>query len=454
MPVAGAGMTEPGAAANSEPAPVLVWDFATRLFHWGLVAAVLTAWFTGGSGHISHEISGCVVAGLIVFRLIWGLTGTRYARFTDFVKSPRTVWRYAGDIARNRASRHLGHNPAGGSMILALLGVLGVIVVSGSLILTNAYFGVSWVETLHGVSAYGLMLLIPLHVLGVVIASRHHRENLARAMFSGWKAADAGATQKGGMDDRFRDELLTRIRGNEGTMLLFALVMGGLAYGWVLTSGRISKPAAELGMQTEASLLDSRGADLSGADPKGRAAISLMIARTRTAQDQIGQLQREVERMKGVMGRQEAEILRLASLIHGAAAAPNLAAASSGRSSGCDALPADRPAATVLQFARNGIDLDSSHQDRLDSLMELAGKCANARIEITGYSDTTGPAAVNLRLSKKRAEAAASYLTERGLELPRLKVSARGSEQSAASNNSREGRASNRRVEIVLNLVR
>jgi cytochrome b len=269
MPVAGAGMTEPGAAANSEPAPVLVWDFATRLFHWGLVAAVLTAWFTGGSGHISHEISGCVVAGLIVFRLIWGLTGTRYARFTDFVKSPRTVWRYAGDIARNRASRHLGHNPAGGSMILALLGVLGVIVVSGSLILTNAYFGVSWVETLHGVSAYGLMLLIPLHVLGVVIASRHHRENLARAMFSGWKAADAGATQKGGMDERFRDELLTRIRGNEGTMLLFALVMGGLAYGWVLTSGGFQSRPLNLACRPRPANLTLAGPIPRGGPPKG-----------------------------------------------------------------------------------------------------------------------------------------------------------------------------------------
>lgn len=192
---------------------VRVWDKAVRIFHWSLVAAFAVAWLSSEELDEVHEIAGYVVAGLIVFRLIWGLIGGRYARFAQFVRGPATTLAYVRDMVRGRERRYLGHNPAGAAMIVALLVTLSGTALTGWLmaeparmamlpdvpqIVTPAYAdddGADEAEGLlkeaHKVFANLMLLLVALHIGGVVLASVRHRENLARAMVTGDKRAPA-----------------------------------------------------------------------------------------------------------------------------------------------------------------------------------------------------------------------------------------------------------------------
>ncbi|WP_159593823.1 cytochrome b/b6 domain-containing protein [Chelativorans xinjiangense] len=182
-----AGGIEPPATAGSSGRTVRVWDPLVRLFHWSLVAAFVIAWTTGDELERLHETVGYVILGLLAFRLAWGLVGTRYARFGDFIYRPSTVVRFLVDTVRFRAKRYLGHNPAGGAMIIALLIVLAAATGTGTIMTTDAYWGVEWVEEAHEVTANLAVVLVGLHLAGVFIASIEHRENLVRAMITGRK---------------------------------------------------------------------------------------------------------------------------------------------------------------------------------------------------------------------------------------------------------------------------
>ena len=178
-----------------------VWDPLVRTFHWTLVTAYALAWATGDDWMNLHEIAGYTVGGLLLFRLFWGLVGTRHARFGDFVRPPREVLRYLRDVALFRAPRYVGHNPAGGAMVLALLVTLLLTVITGVLALGGEEFrgpavglattlgdaGAGFLEEAHEVLANLTLLLVFAHVGGVLIASFQHHENLVRAMFTGRK---------------------------------------------------------------------------------------------------------------------------------------------------------------------------------------------------------------------------------------------------------------------------
>ncbi|MFC2967120.1 cytochrome b/b6 domain-containing protein [Acidimangrovimonas pyrenivorans] len=202
---------------------VRVWDPMIRLFHWGLVAAFATAWLTSEGNEALHQTAGYVVAGLIAFRLVWGLVGGRYARFTQFLRGPGATLGYLGAMLKGRETRYLGHNPAGAAMIVALLLALSGTAYTGWLmaepariaalptlpaIVSPAFadsdegeegaeygagaeggIGGEAVEDLHEVLANLTLLLVALHVGGVVLASLRHRENLARSMVTGRKRA-------------------------------------------------------------------------------------------------------------------------------------------------------------------------------------------------------------------------------------------------------------------------
>lgn len=167
--------------------PIRVWDPLVRIFHWSLVAAFVLAWLTGDEWDDVHEVAGYVIAALIGFRLIWGLVGSRHARFPDFVRGPRAVARYCQDIAYGREARFIGHNPAGGAMIVMLLVTLAGACLTGWMYTTDLFWGVEWVEETHEWLANALLVLVALHVAGVVLASRRHHENLARTMVTGLK---------------------------------------------------------------------------------------------------------------------------------------------------------------------------------------------------------------------------------------------------------------------------
>ncbi len=171
------------------PASVKVWDPLVRLIHWGLAATVIFALMSDESRSL-HKLAGYIAAGLVGLRILWGFVGSPHARFGDFVHSPATVLAYLKDVALRRPRRYLGHNPAGGVMILALLGLVLVASFSGWLSQTDRFFGVFWVEAIHAGSANLLIGLVVLHVVGVVISSLLHGENLIRAMLTGHKPAE------------------------------------------------------------------------------------------------------------------------------------------------------------------------------------------------------------------------------------------------------------------------
>ena len=165
---------------------VPVWDVFVRLFHWSLVAAM--AWeFIGRSGNDLHEIVGYFILGLVGLRIIWGFIGTRYARFASFVVSPRNAIGYLLSVVTGHPARHLGHNPAGGAMVILLLAFITATAVSGWAMTTDALWGSEWIEELHEGLANITMVMIFVHVAGVILASLQHRENLVRAMVTGRK---------------------------------------------------------------------------------------------------------------------------------------------------------------------------------------------------------------------------------------------------------------------------
>jgi len=180
---------------------VRVWDPLVRIFHWTLAGGFATAFIVEDDLLGVHVWAGYLVLALIALRLVWGLIGTRHARFNDFVRKPSEILAYVRDALRLRAPRYLGHNPAGGAMVVALmiaivltglsgLAVYGAEELSGPLAPLMSSLPASWghfFEEVHEVMANLTLVLIVAHVAGVIFSSLSHRENLIGGMITGWK---------------------------------------------------------------------------------------------------------------------------------------------------------------------------------------------------------------------------------------------------------------------------
>lgn len=166
-----------------------VWDPFVRLFHWSLVLSFAVAWFTAHSAEAVHYWAGYAAAALITMRLLWGLLGTHYARFSQFVRRPRDIVAYLRAIVTGSEGRYIGHNPAGGAMVVVLILAMGGTALTGWLTTTDAFWGIDWMQELHDLAAHGLLLLVGVHVAGVILASFRHHENLVLSMISGRKRA-------------------------------------------------------------------------------------------------------------------------------------------------------------------------------------------------------------------------------------------------------------------------
>ena len=171
---------------------MLVWDAPVRVFHWLLVLCFAGAWMTADSERLrlAHITLGYTMAALVGFRVIWGLVGTRYARFAGFVRGPRAAWAYLRSMAGTRPQHHIGHNPAGALAIMALLAL--VLATSALGWAVEADIGGDWLSELHEGAASLTLAIVALHVLGVAIGSLIHRENLVRSMIDGRKRAKQG----------------------------------------------------------------------------------------------------------------------------------------------------------------------------------------------------------------------------------------------------------------------
>jgi len=168
---------------------VKVWDPFVRLFHWSLVVSFAIAWLTAEQWDDLHEWAGYAAAALIGFRLVWGLVGPRYARFTQFIRTPRKTWDYVRASIRGNEARYLGHNPAGAMMIVGLIVAMAGTALTGWMYTLDAFWGVEWVEETHELLANLMLIMVGVHVAGVILASLRHKENLVRAMINGRKRA-------------------------------------------------------------------------------------------------------------------------------------------------------------------------------------------------------------------------------------------------------------------------
>ncbi len=237
---------------RSSPVPSLaVWDLPTRLYHWlqaVLVAAALAIGFLAPEWWMGvHVWLGYGVAGLIVFRLIWGVFGSQFSLFASFIHPPRQIWNHIRGLIEGRPPHAMGHNPLGALMVFAMIAVMAGIGVSGLLALGGVenqgplagFLGFSAgdiARKAHSILAMALLAMIGLHVLGVIVDSWLGRESLVRAMIIGRKRVPAGALLLNPRPARRRAATLAAICA--GTAILIASSLAGM----VPASGLIAMP--------------------------------------------------------------------------------------------------------------------------------------------------------------------------------------------------------------------
>ena len=165
----------------------MVWDRLVRFCHWALVAAFVVAYFSHGGYLAVHRVSGYAIAALVAVRVLWGFVGPPHARFADFVVGPRRLAAYVGQLLRRREPRHVGHNPAGGAMVVVLLVLLAALSVTGFVLDTPRFRDDRGFKEVHDLLTDATLACIVLHLLGVAYTSWRHRENLVGAMITGRK---------------------------------------------------------------------------------------------------------------------------------------------------------------------------------------------------------------------------------------------------------------------------
>jgi cytochrome b len=170
---------------------ILVWDAPVRTFHWLLALCFAGSYISAESEswRLLHVTLGYTMGGLIAFRLVWGVLGTRYARFGSFVRGPTAVRNYAKGLLAGRPAHYIGHNPAGAVAIVLMLLAGAAIVASGYLVYND--IGGDVLEEAHEIVGNAMLVLVGVHLAGVVVASFLHHENLPRAMVTGFKQGQA-----------------------------------------------------------------------------------------------------------------------------------------------------------------------------------------------------------------------------------------------------------------------
>lgn len=178
-----------GRKASHTGGLVRVWDLPVRLCHWLLAGCFTAAYLTAelDDWRWLHVMLGYTVAGLALFRLGWGVWGSYHARFASFVRGPRAVLAYLRALRAGQPQHYTGHNPAGAVAIVLMLALALLLPAAGWLLYTER--AGEWMEEVHEALANAMLLLVLVHIAGVLVASRLHGENLARAMLTGMKTA-------------------------------------------------------------------------------------------------------------------------------------------------------------------------------------------------------------------------------------------------------------------------
>src|SRR5450631_689438 len=179
------------ASTSDEQGSIRIWDPVVRLFHWTVVAGCAIN-LINEEGNKFHRAVGYVVAAAVAMRVLWGFVGAGHARFTDFVPTAAALVGYLRRLFSRTEPRYIGHNPAGSVMILALLGSLIAVSITGWMMGLDRFFGNEAVEELHETFAMTIVILAGIHVAAAIFGSIRHRENLIKAMFTGRKRGEFG----------------------------------------------------------------------------------------------------------------------------------------------------------------------------------------------------------------------------------------------------------------------
>lgn len=176
---------------NTSTKPMVkVWDIWVRFTHWTVAVGVLANLLgLTEEGDTWHQYIGYAVATLVVLRLLWGLVGTKYARFSNFFPTPNRIIRHVKSFGQKPTQPHLGHNPFGALMMFALWAAILGLGVSGYMMTLDQYWGEEWLQETHEVLANSLYVLIPLHVGAAILMSFIEKQNLVKAMITGKKRA-------------------------------------------------------------------------------------------------------------------------------------------------------------------------------------------------------------------------------------------------------------------------
>ncbi len=233
---------------------LLVWDLPTRLYHWlqaGLVAAALWTGFFAPEWWLSiHVWLGYGLAALVIFRLVWGIFGSEHSRFASFIFAPRRVFQHLRGVVARRHQPAIGHNPLGGVMVLALIGVIAAILISGLVALggeekqgalagfTSFSVGAAAMR-IHALLAIALIAMVGLHLVGVAVESRLGRQSLVAAMITGRKSLPVGMAVSEPQSPRWRAATLSLVLAGGVTLL----ALGGAST--VPSSGMIAMAPLE-----------------------------------------------------------------------------------------------------------------------------------------------------------------------------------------------------------------
>ncbi len=172
---------------NESVLSIYVWDRFVRIFHWSLVSCVLLNYFCLDDGETLHQWLGYAACLLVLARIVWGFIGSTYARFSDFFPTPSRIIKHLRHLVYAEQDLHVGHNPLGAMMMLALMVLVLALGVTGFMQGLDAYWGEEWLMDLHDTLADTLMALAVMHALAALIMSRIERTNLIKAMITGVK---------------------------------------------------------------------------------------------------------------------------------------------------------------------------------------------------------------------------------------------------------------------------
>ncbi|AUL98795.1 cytochrome B [Zoogloeaceae bacteirum Par-f-2] len=166
---------------------VRVWDRFVRIVHWTLVSCVLTNYFVLDDGETVHQWLGYLAGALVAARIVWGFIGSEHARFANFMPTRSRLSAHLSRLRAGQYDQHLGHNPLGAVMMLALMVSILAVAVSGFLQTTDAFWGEEWVQEFHEALASLLIGFAVIHGSAAIVMSRLEGVNLIGAMITGVK---------------------------------------------------------------------------------------------------------------------------------------------------------------------------------------------------------------------------------------------------------------------------